>query len=337
MQGPGDRRRFLKFAANEGISLRFSDLLKSQVVVATLNHNVPLIKERNPKCKVVYDVVDAYYIRPNFLEDFGRGLLKSHHSQSKHKVSRFSDFVARNIASADRVVCASPEQAQHIASNFKRSATPILDYHCEYPELEFSNSKTKFRNIFWEGQNSSLDALFSVMADICETAHTNNLELKYVSDPMYYLISGQYLGIDSVKFVNFKNRRFKYPLKLKHYEWNMTNLVSAALESGLAVIPVHKKNQMARFKPENRLLISFRLGIAPLVSDTPSHKRVLNILGFSEFAVPDNQWNESLQNFLKYGDAESLVSRGKEYIGEFHNERKINQKWKEILRQLLDS
>jgi hypothetical protein len=117
--------------------------------------------------------------------------------------------------------------------------------------------------------------------------------------------------------------------------WSVENLVSAARLSNAAIIPIILSNGLQYFKPENRLLIMWRLGLPTITSATPAYARVSNISGSDIVCGSDTEWREKLNLLHNQDYAEDLVRRGQDYLKENHTKELLLQKWDTAIQSVL--
>ena len=68
------------------------------------------------------------------------------------------------------------------------------------------------------------------------------------------------------------------------------------MTADLAIVPVELHDPYTVGKPENRLRIFWRLGLPVLASDTPSHRRAMNVACLSDqvLCCTADDWTEAL-------------------------------------------
>jgi hypothetical protein len=119
--------------------------------------------------------------------------------------------------------------------------------------------------------------------------------------------------------------------------WSPKNLVSYANKSTVSMIPINLSVPMQLLKPENRLLIMWRLGLPCLTSASPAYARVAAKAGVSVVCESMENWSESFSRIL--GDAEfarNQILKGQNYLRENHNREILLQKWDLVFESVLD-
>lgn len=108
-----------------------------------------------------------------------------------------------------------------------------------------------------------------------------------------------------------------------------------ASECDFGVIPILENDEFARLKPENKLLIYWRLGLQTLFSDTPSYVRLADEVGVPEYSVKSGKWAEKLKEISTppHSLNENILN-AQEYLLRFHSEEVILGQWKNALSSL---
>ena len=117
--------------------------------------------------------------------------------------------------------------------------------------------------------------------------------------------------------------------------WNVENLVSSAKVSHAAIIPVMLSNKLQYFKPENRLLIMWKLALPTIVSAIPYYTRVSNISGSDIVSKNNSEWAEKLNLLHNQDYAEDLVRRGQDYLKTNHTKEILLLKWDNAFQSVL--
>ena len=93
---------------------------------------------------------------------------------------------------------------------------------------------------------------------------------------------------------------------------------------------------MQRLKPENRLLIMWRLGIPCLTSPSPSYMRVARKAGVSAICLTHDDWLERFQTLLNDRVfAREEVLRGQAYLHEYHHQEGLLVKWDQAIESVI--
>jgi hypothetical protein len=94
------------------------------------------------------------------------------------------------------------------------------------------------------------------------------------------------------------------------------------------MIPIDLSVPMQRLKPENRLLIMWRLGLPCLTSPSPAYVRVGAHTSLTVACNNSQEWIENFDRLLKEPDySKSIVIAGQNYLRENHNRTVLLNKW----------
>jgi hypothetical protein len=94
------------------------------------------------------------------------------------------------------------------------------------------------------------------------------------------------------------------------------------------MIPIDLTIPMQRLKPENRLLIMWRVGLPCLTSPSPAYTRVSRKAGVVAACNSSEEWLENFNRFLNDpGFAFNQILAGQNYLRENHNKALLLKKW----------
>ena len=107
-----------------------------------------------------------------------------------------------------------------------------------------------------------------------------------------------------MEFFNWTNAtKLRGKIKTYFHEWSLENLQKLALKSDLAIIPIDMDNPVTVGKPENKLLLFWRMGLPTLVSGTPAYIDVMK-------SAKQKYFVEDLPDWVSYID-ELILSENK--------------------------
>jgi hypothetical protein len=275
---------------------------------------------------LIFDLVDAYLSPRNSHEDFARGVAKSATGQISGKIRPFSHHVRDFCVMSKAVICSSTEQRQLIQP-YNLNTHIILDSHEEIPFVEFGDPSRKYgHRILWEGQPATIGGIGLISAAIATLAQTNNLSLSFVTDEMYFEIMNKFCRRSTLALL--KNHLGILANDAKVIPWSPFNLVSSAMLSNLAIIPIDTSVPIQRLKPENRLLIMWRLGLPCLTSDSPAYARVSTEVETITVCRNLDEWYQNALLLLSEPDlARNQVIKGQDYLRQTHSKDSLLKKW----------
>ena len=323
---PGDRRRIVPWARSRNYDLLLGEDRKVDLIFISQGSDfLKLSKLKGPP--KVFDLIDGYLSPQLLTSDFLRGTLKSAFRQHRTYPRRYSSIVKDACNQMDMVVCSSPEQLATIAPH-NSNVRIILDNHSEFPFLKFTKKSHIAFSLFWEGTSHTLRGLENLIKALSQ----NRIPINLVTDPTHPRLMGKYLEEDVVQRLNRTIK--KYPFTFA--SWSKENVTSHAEKSSLAVLPVDLSNKVQVLKPENRLLIMFRLGLPCLTSDLASYKRVENSMNFKVVCDSNEDWAASIHKFRDNPDLmEQQVEIGQRYLLKNHTEEILFSKWDQAIESLV--
>ena len=326
---PGDRRRIVRWARARKHHIQIGDTRNCDLAVLTQGYALP-VNELDSKIPKLIDLIDSIGLRNSQSEDLVRGLLKNVPYLSNGEHVAYSKFVLSRVSFADAVVCSSYEQAEFLL-RYNSNVFPILDSHDEIPERTLWPKKEKHKiNLFWEGQPFTIPPLSILEAPTLYGFTRYHLNM--VSDLEYFKFLRGFWKEPTLDLISRTLPSYSHRL----LKWNIRNLIKFANCSDLAVVPVDIKKQIQFFKPENRLMIMFRLGIPVVCSRTPSHLRVEKKLGIRITCESSLVWRELIEDLWSNEElSRHLVDQGKLYLKKYHNDDILFEKWDSAIQSIV--
>ena len=324
----GDRRRLVFWAKSRGHSI-VSDLSQNvDVIVASENSDFNskyLTKTRVP---IIFDLIDAYLSPLNSVDDIARGLAKRISGQISGEFKPFSHHIRDFCILANSVVCSSVEQEELIKC-YNSNTHVILDSHDELPFVDpatrFSRSEG-LRRILWEGQPATIRSVKIISVALENLSRDISFELDFVTDVKYFEFLNKFVKRDTLKLLE---RDLGHIASLANIiPWSPDNLAKSAMSCNLAVIPLDISVPTQRLKPENRMLIMWRLGIPCLTSPSPAYVRVAQQSGVNSICENLDDWSAKINRLLNDSQfAKREILAGQNYLRDNHNQDKLLKKW----------
>ena len=333
----GDRRRFIFWARARGHTI-VTDLNQSvDVIVASENSdfNSPYFSRK--QIPIIFDLIDAYLSPLNSSDDLIRGIAKRITGQISGGIKPFSQHVMDFCLNSSAVICSSIEQ-EMVINQFNTQTRVILDSHDEIPfmdEVHKSIRESNVTQILWEGQPATIGGVAQISSVLMALSKTRNLHFNFVTDEIYYKLLNKYFESETLRLLQ-KNFH-EIPNRISVIPWSSHNLVTYAKKSAVAMIPINLSVPMQRLKPENRLLIMWRLGLPCLTSASPAYSRVAAKAGVNAVCKTSQEWSTNFSRIL--GDpefAKDEIVKGQDYLRENHNRTILLQKWDSVFESVLD-
>jgi hypothetical protein len=336
LKSPGDRRRLVFWAKARGHRVVTDLTKKVDVVVASENSdfNSPLLVKKN--IPIIFDLVDAYLSPRNPIDDIARGLAKKSAGLIIGRAKPFSYHIRDFCSRSNAVICSSPEQEALIKPN-NTNTHVILDSHEEIPFID-RNLQTKKpldeTHILWEGQPATIRGVRGISPVLSQLSKTYDLHIDFVTDEKYYRFLNKYIEKSTLALLRKDIKELSHIVRL--VDWSIDNLAETAQKAVIAMIPIDLNVPMQSLKPENRLLIMWKLGLPCLTSPSAAYIRVAKLAGVSAVCKDSRDWLSNFERLLTDHDfAKDEVLRGQIYLQENHTKAILLKKWDNVFESVL--
>jgi hypothetical protein len=323
----GDRWRFAGYAARRGLRLERADPARRyDLVVATAAADLPAwSRGRPPGERLVFDLVDAYLAERGPM-DLVRGTGKWALGDFGRPALSYRRELRRICAAADAVVCGTIEQAglieglcdnRHVILDMQESAVR---------EVKSDYGLGDTVNLFWEGLPTNLGAFAGVRAALAEIGRERPVVMHLMTKLSFGRLSGRLGRVQTTSRVAglFDSAYL--------YEWNEQLVSRVATGCDLAVIPLDLTSPLARGKPENKLLLMWRMGMPTLTAATPAYARAMRAAGVAMTCRDEREWIEALRTVLADEDARRVAAqRGRAYAVGEHDAARICRRWDAVM------
>jgi hypothetical protein len=331
---PGDRRRVAFWAKHRGHEIVTDLTQKTDVILLSEKANLNAFPRKAMGVPVILDLVDAYLAPESWTRDCLRGVSKVLTGQISGPPKKFTNFVKYQCLHSSAVICSSPEQRETIIP-FTTNVHVILDSHDELPMVSFSKKNQEFvQRILWEGMPATLTGIAQIEKQVTSIMKVRKIELAFVTDEKYFHLLNKYFQRDTAALISRILKSSNRSSKL--IPWSIENLVEQASASAAAIIPINLFQPIQYLKPENRLLIMWRLGLPCLTSPSPAYLRVAKKAGVNLVCSSTAEWESKIIEILENQDfAEENATRGQSYLKEFHNTDVLLERWDKAFASVL--
>jgi hypothetical protein len=118
--------------------------------------------------------------------------------------------------------------------------------------------------------------------------------------------------------------------------WTTEETKKAARESLIGIIPIQKLDKFAMFKPENKLISMWAMGIPVICTPTPAYSRVAKCIDAKNMLCSEN-WNSQLKLLARDLNArEELIYKGKNYYNTFCTKQILQKSWINAISSVLE-
>lgn len=331
---PGDRRRVVYWAKNRGHTVVTDFSKPVDVILLSERANLSSLSKESHGAPIIFDLVDAYFARESIAGDWIRGISKVATGQLSGTPKPFTKSIESLCSRVAAVICSSPEQKSEI-SNFSDNVHVILDSHDELPMVSFGQrNERSSHQLLWEGMPATMGGLKQIQPVLEVICDQYPFKLQFVTNESYFLLLDRFFKRQTASLLQKNLKRLSKESTIE--SWSTSNLISSAKNSDLAIIPIKLASPLQYLKPENRLLIMWRLGLPCLTSASPSYVRVSKTANTETVCETEHDWNTKITQLLKDVTLrESVVYRGQNYIREFHNADLLLEKWDKAFMSVL--
>ena len=341
LNGPGDRRRFCFFAKEYGLG--FETLKnKKNYDLAILTSTSDLSKINNLKkrnTKVIIDLVDSYLVKTKFHEDYLRYMGRSFKNKRLMNIfypTRFTDYLKRSISKSDAVICSTVEQRKEI-KKYNSNVHIILD-NMDDDIINFKKiyiRKENEINILWEGLPSNIYQIKELKNALNNIGKFTTVNLHIISDLSSYKYFSSFYKINTEKII----KNISLNINTYLYQWNPTALASISSLCDFGIIPVDQESLFTLGKPENKLLLLWKLGLPVLVSNTKAYSRTLKNASLGDMMLCKNQkdWEKKILKFINLEPKQKeIISRqAKKYANKHSNKQVLLNLWSELINDVM--
>ena len=323
-EAPGDRRRFVAYAKARNLEFTLATPEERYDLVVLSQMADISVWCDYPHGKVVYDFIDSYLAIPRTnIRQWLRGIVK--YAVGRHRRLRFDcrESLHNMCLRADAVICSTKEQAGDIKP-FCQNAHVVLDIQKSVVNRvkEDYCSGLPF-NLVWEGLPSNIMHLNQIQDVLKNIDKHRPLILNIVTDPERSRLLGRFGRIHSIDLA----RKIFNSVKL--HIWDESTCSDIIRNCDLAVIPIELSDPFAFGKPENKLLLFWRMGMPVVASATPAYLRAMEAVGSEDLACEgDKEWLTAIERMM---DDETLRhdvgQAGKEYTDSFYSEEVMLARW----------
>lgn len=336
-QHPVDRRRFPRYCQLTGIPLATADWKhRPDVLIVTQAADLTYCSRIGREdCLIVFDANDGYLIprKRNFF-DRGRGLFKFIVRQHKYPEAHYERTYLRMCERADAVVCSHPLQAAFLR-HYCKNVHLITDFP---PNIELKRKRDYSIkgpiNVFWEGLGTTRNMPFSEINRIFGSRRdASAFRFHLLTDLELMRVSNHFFGTTVMD-----ECRRKAPDLFKQfyfYQWNELVLSEVATKCDFGIIPIPLDNTARMFKPENKLVLMWRMGIPTIVSATPSYAEAMTKVGCNLACFSDAEWQSNIDRLLENEELRRTAGEdGYRHVELNYSENAMRTKWDKVLASI---
>lgn len=331
---PGDRRRFCFYASRRGIDFELADPRKPyDIVVLSARADITeWMRYSVPGARIVYDLIDSYLAVPRTSpRSLGRGLAKFATGETKRLALDYASAMRAMCQRADAVVCTTAEQRAMIEP-LCRNVHEILDWQQHLVRrVKTDYSESEVLRLVWEGLPENLWEFSALREVLAEIGRERALTMHLVTDLEFHRYAGRFRRVRTEAVASRLFDDFRL------HEWNERDLSAIITACDLALIPLSMNDPLAAGKPENKLLLFWRLGVPTLCSATPAYRRAVKASGSGAACELPEEWLAQLRHFMSDEDARRDAGRrGRAFAESHHSEDQLLARWDTLMGSLVD-
>lgn len=332
--GPGDRRRFLAFAAKRDLAWEIARPdVPYDLVIANPGGDLSVWSRLPKRTKFVFDMVDSYLAEPGWNpKTIFRGVFKYAMGHTRHLHLDYRALIEATCRRADAVICSTEEQRESILA-LCPEVHVILDFQSEATgEVKSDYTRREVFQLVWEGLPQNVSTFREFAEPFRALAAKRPLVLNLITDVRYPLASthfGMRPTTDLVREVLGSEHVTIRP-------WNLEQFAAIATSCDLAVIPIPLDIPFMRGKPENKLVLFWRLGLPVVTSATPAYERAMRAAGLAMTCRTPADWTSQLERLMDDEAARREAGqRGLACARETYSEASTLAKWDAVVQPLI--
>ena len=242
---------------------------------------------------------------------------------------KYTDHLKSNLSLADGIICTTYEQKREL--EFYNSNVHIILDNMDDDIVNVNVIKRKKRNqldILWEGLPWNFNNFNEIVEPLNALGKTLEVNLHLVTDLIYFKYLSNFLKINSIDVLN------KYPFKINTYiyQWNKLCLSSMAANCDLAIIPIDQNNKFNLGKPENKLILLWKLGLPVYTSFTTAYNKTMEKAGVDMICKSKEDWLNSLLKFHKMSNKnkKELSERLMKFANNNYTKESLIKQWSNL-------
>lgn len=333
---PAIKRRFARFARTNNYALHNwenNETDEGGIVLVAQSADLTTWKRRRDKqVKIIFEANDPYVLdHSKSIKSLLRGAFKFLTRRHRYLEFNFKNTVKELCSTVDAVVV-----GHHMVYDMLKPLMPnihlIPDYSVDLTLKKKENFELNTNgeiHIFWEGLGSSY-LPFEDINRIFKSLKKYKFVFHFVTDLSFHAIADKY----DKKYV-FEVAKAKAPdmyQSFRFYQWSEFSYNNIGVLCDFAIIPLPFDNSMNYYKPENKLIQMWRMGLPTITSAIPSYKRAFDGAGLSEYCFNDDEWRAKIINFAEnLEDRKRNSEMGIAFVEKYYSNEVIDELWQNVI------
>jgi len=332
--GPGDRRRFCAYAARRDLPYEIArPAERYDIVVSSASGDLSLWSELPRQTKFILDMVDSYLaVEGTSPRAAFRGLFKYAFGHTRRLHLNYRRLIEDSCRRADAVICTTEEQRESIL-RLCPNVHVILDFQSEVASsVKQDYGRGEVFHLVWEGLGQNVQTFRELRGAFRTLRARHRIALHLITDLEYPRVSTSHWMRPTKDLVRELFGRADVYL----YEWNTKMFATVCTSCDLAVIPIPLGSPFLRGKPENKLVLFWRMGLPVVTSATPAYERAMGRAGLAMTCKSEQDWVMMLERYLGDESARREAGRrGLEYAREEYSDARLEKQWDDVFESVL--
>jgi len=343
---PFDLKNFVFYARKRDIQFEIAkpDAEYDVVVLSPLADISAWSRYPRGRTKLIFMCVDSYLGEAGFnIKSNFRGLAKYLSGEHKYLQLSYSGALRDMCRRADAVICSTLEQKNDILQCCDNVHVILESHFALVREVKTDYSIGNVVNIVWEGRPENVDGLAQIREVLRNLRKQHPITLHVLTDLAY----NKYMNkIGETSIVKKIQRVFGEDYHANTvagndslvylYQWNPQMFSRVVTRCDIAVIPLDPGDYLMHGKPENKLLLFWRMGMPTIVSSTPAYTRAMNKCGLQLYCKDNAVWKEKLEGLIVDHDARRNAGiSGKQCADGIYGESQYLDQWDHLFQSVL--
>ena len=330
----GDRRRFCYYARKRNIVFELAKPSETyDIVVVTERGDLSMWSSYSRgEARVVYTLINRYLAVPRWdPKGLLRGVAKFVTREASHLQLNYWRAMEAMCERADAVVCTTQEQRQDILP-YCQNVHVILDIHSD----DVHAVKTRYAsgdtfNFGWEGLAENIEPFLTIREVLTRLQQKRRIALHLVTELRYGRFMRKYWQSDTARLTA------KLPAPTYLYQWHPDTCSAVIAACDMALIPIALDKPVDAGKPENKLLLFWRMGVPTVASATPAYARAMRQADLPMACGTQDEWLDTLERYVASEAARrDAGQRGRRFAEEHYSEERILADWDKLFASVLD-
>jgi hypothetical protein len=136
---------------------------------------------------------------------------------------------------------------------------------------------------------------------------------------------------------NAKNIAKNFKFSYKIYEWDKVEVSKIAASCDIGIIPLNLNDIKASYKPENKLIFMWKIGLPVITSATAAYKNTMKLAGVRMYAKDTQDWINILNNFYKlknYKHFDCYKKKVSKLIKKKYSAARLVYSWSKVFKSI---